>query len=118
MNRAQIRERDLVSDFLYNNPPLGGMPDQTLRIGVQFEVGGTYEDWGWVVERKGKRIAAARTLKAVIEKARQILRQEFEASDKTKCHRCGKNEEAMKHQVGDKLLALCMDCFTRGFGSA
>jgi hypothetical protein len=46
----------------------GGMPDSSIRIGVEFEVGGCYEDWGFVIEENGKPISSGRTLKEAIDK--------------------------------------------------
>ena len=67
-------DEDLASDFLYWNPLGGGMPDSSIWIGVDFEVGGAYEDWGFVIKRTHQQgediIATARTLKEAIEKAR------------------------------------------------
>ena len=62
------RERDIASDFLYWNPLGGGMPDSSIRIGVEFEVGGCYEDWGFVIEQNGRTISSGRSLKEAISK--------------------------------------------------
>jgi len=62
------REGDIASDFLYWHPLGGGMPDSSIRIGVEFEVGGCYEDWGFVIEENGKPISSGRTLKEAIDK--------------------------------------------------
>ena len=68
----------MVKDFLYGGHfgnKYKDFPDSTLYIGTSFEVGGTYEDWGFVVKKwqgkdKGfKLIATHRHLKGVIEKA-------------------------------------------------
>ena len=61
-------EGDIASDFLYWHPLGGGMPDSSIRIGVEFEVGGCYEDWGFVIEQNGRTISSGRTLKEAISK--------------------------------------------------
>ncbi len=62
------KEKDIASDFLYWHPLGGGMPDSSIRIGVEFEVGGCHEDWGFVIEQNGKTISSGRTLKEAISK--------------------------------------------------
>ena len=119
-------------DLLFGEPPLGGFPDSTLFIGTEFEVGGCYETWGFVVKRrewheggkdglcKLKTIATHRTLGGVCEKAREVLRGEFKESSVgsggqtgEKCYRCGENEMAMYHTVDGENKPLCMVCFTK-----
>lgn len=106
---------DHASDFLYDNPELGGMPDSRYRIGVEFEIGGAYENWGYGIYRKEgdrwKLFAAGGNLETAIWKAREKQRKEFEESDETKCHRCGKNRMAMHQVVDGERLPLCMECF-------
>jgi hypothetical protein len=42
--------KDVATDFLYWNPHgKRDMPHENTYIGVQFEVGGAHEDWGFVV---------------------------------------------------------------------
>jgi hypothetical protein len=43
-DRTSKGRGDIASDFLYWHPLGGGMPDCSIRIGVEFEVGGCYED--------------------------------------------------------------------------
>lgn len=64
-------EGDIASDFLYWHPLGGGMPDSSIRIGVEFEVGGCYEDWGFVIEQNGRTISSGRTLKEAISKLKE-----------------------------------------------
>ena len=47
-------------NLLYWNSPLG-CPDKRLTIGMEFEVGGTYEDWGFVAYWEGSPIVYARS---------------------------------------------------------
>jgi hypothetical protein len=79
--------RDIATDFLYWNS-LGtdgkGFPDQNVYLGVEFEVGGTYEDWGFVVVRfdynkdkdayDRKVIASGRNLESAIKEARTSIK--------------------------------------------
>ena len=76
-------ENTVVREFLYGGHfgrKYYDFPDSTLYIGTAFEVGGAYEDWGFVVKKwsegKLKTIAAHRDLKGVIEKAIRNLNQE------------------------------------------
>lgn len=66
--REEGYEKDIASDFLYWHPLGGGMPNSSIRIGVEFEVGGCHEDWGFVIEQNGKTISSGRTLKEAIDK--------------------------------------------------
>jgi hypothetical protein len=78
---------DIVSEFLYwNVPPTNGFPDSTLMIGVEFEIGGAYENWGFGVyrvryEKDGlyskKIIASGRSLETAIKNAREVLTREM-----------------------------------------
>jgi hypothetical protein len=60
---------DTIEKFLYYDCPLG-FPDKNLRVYCDFEVGGAYEDWGWVIEHNGKVIACHRFLKDCLAAAR------------------------------------------------
>lgn len=81
---------DSVTNFLYHNPK-GKIqfPDSTIYIGTGFEIGGTYEDWGFGVyqfqpsqkdEKTGqtlftkKLIAEGRTIEQAINKAIQYYK--------------------------------------------
>lgn len=112
----QNMENRSVSDFLYWHTPLGGFPDSSIRIGVDFEVGGAYEDWGFVVEQKTKdglkRITAGRTLEKAIESATKRIREEWEAKEDVKKCACG-NKMAMYKRVDDKDIPICMECFVK-----
>lgn len=105
-------ENRSVREFLYSNPPLGGFPDSSLRLGVEFEVGGAYEDWGFVVERKGKTVASGRTLEQAMQKARVNLKEEF-AKDQTaeKCH-CGNAMMIYRQNKDGTRTPLCQEHFT------
>ena len=46
-----IQPKDSIERLLYGDPPTG-FPDDSLSVRVAFEVGGAYETWGWLVERK------------------------------------------------------------------
>jgi len=103
-------ENKSVSEFLYHNPPKGGFPDSRIRIGVAFEVGGTYEDWGYLVEYDGKRIAAGRTLRDTIDKARKIIREDFDKDTEVKKCNCGNEGIMTRSDTGEW---LCMNCFVK-----
>lgn len=71
-------ETRTIRDFLMGGhfgKEYSNFPDSTLYIGTEFEVGGTYENWEFVVkkwdvvEKRLKLIAAHRNLKGVIERA-------------------------------------------------
>ena len=69
---AREKQKDLATEFLYSNPMTkDGFPDSNITIGVEFEVGGKYEDWGFVINRCDKKIAEGRTLAEAIENARK-----------------------------------------------
>ena len=66
-----------IEDFLYWNGPFG-FPCEQLKIYCAFEVGGAYEDWGYVLEYKGKTYATCRSgeINNMLTKARLKLREE------------------------------------------
>ena len=59
-----IKEKDIAEKFLYSNLPLD------LSIGTEFEVGGRYEDWGFIVNYKGNKISEGGTLEQAINNAK------------------------------------------------
>ena len=59
-----IKEKDIAEKFLYSNLPLD------LSIGTEFEVGGRYEDWGFVVNYKGNKISEGGNLEQAINNAK------------------------------------------------
>ena len=59
-----LNEKDIAEKFLYSNLPLD------LSIGTEFEVGGRYEDWGFVVNYKGNKISEGGTLEQAINNAK------------------------------------------------
>jgi len=102
-----------VQDFLYWNPPLGGFPDSKLRIGVGFEVGGAYENWGYVVEQNGKTITTGRTLDETLTRARYILKKNYDEADSD--HKCSCGNEGMIVN-NDTKEWLCTECFNKSCG--
>jgi hypothetical protein len=62
-----LKEKDIAEKFLYSNLPLD------LSIGTEFEVGGRYEDWGFVVNYKGNKISEGGTLEQAINNAKTKL---------------------------------------------
>lgn len=120
---SQTRKADPAGSFLYADPPLGGFPDSSLLIGTAFEVGGSYENWGFVVYRKKdyadgrwklETVAAGRTIQAATDKARDRLRREFHKNDqKEKCWRCGVNEKAAIQHVDGEKRPVCIECMVR-----
>jgi len=109
----QLKEEEYrsVMNFLYWNPPLGGMPDSSLRIGVEFEVGGAYADWGFVVEKNGEKVAVGRGLLDTLQNARKKLKEDFAKKNIEKCA-CG-NETYIYKQENDKRIPLCVNCFNQ-----
>lgn len=65
---------DSIEKFLYANPPLG-FPDKNMRIYCDFEVGGAYEDWGWVIEHNGKVIACHKFLQECLAAGRRQFKE-------------------------------------------
>ena len=75
--------KDAVDDFLYWRPrgKEYDFPHENVYIGVEFEVGGCHEDWGWVVVEfnydKDKNaynrqvISSGRTKEIAIERAKE-----------------------------------------------
>lgn len=75
---------DLVTDFFlpsYGHNRFGNFPPEQFMISMEFEVGGTYENWGWIMYEKlydnntktYKTFCTARTLKDLLEKAEKLL---------------------------------------------
>jgi len=120
-------EDRMVYDFLYGMTPLGGMPDSTLRVGVEFEVAGAYEDWGFVVTRlqyiegspihkptyTEQKIATGRSLNEAIASARTYLQEEHAKSDSEKCQ-CGNAMAIYKKEEGIN-IPMCINCFASDF---
>jgi hypothetical protein len=76
--KPTVVTRNIVTDFLYWKPQGGtGFPNNNIMIGVDFEIGGTYEDWGFGVydvsydkEKNAytkKCLASGRTLESAID---------------------------------------------------
>ena len=73
-------ERDLTTDLLYWNSG-SGVPDIEIMIGVGFEIGGAYEDWGFGIYKvtydaekqayQKKLLSSGRSLKQAIERYRE-----------------------------------------------
>lgn len=59
-----LNEKDIAEKFLYSNLPLD------LSIGTEFEVGGRYEDWGFIVNYKGNKISEGGNLEQAINNAK------------------------------------------------
>lgn len=86
---------DKVKEFLYGRHINDGkfrMPDSSLFIGTGFEIGGTYEDWGFGVFRfkdgKMNCIAAARTIEDAIKKAQDKLSCDHIWEENGWCNKC------------------------------
>lgn len=71
-------ETRAIRDFLMGGHlgrEYSDFPDSTLYVGTAFEVGGTYENWGFIVKKwdtvkkEFRLIATHRNLKGVIERA-------------------------------------------------
>lgn len=50
-----------------------GFPNEAITIGMKFEVGGAYEDWGYVIYNNGKVIAEHKDLESACYLASKIL---------------------------------------------
>lgn len=108
-----------VRDFLMRHPPHGGMPDSRIRIGVEFEVGGCYETWGWIVERleyvsescpscwQRRTLGTGGTLEHAIAKATETILKELEASKVEKCW-CGK-ATAIHQTINGENVPFCSE---------
>jgi hypothetical protein len=111
-----------VTDFLYWNPPLGGMPDSSLRVGVDFEVGGAYEDWGFVVEQRKfngdkktydyRTVATGRGLVEALLNARKALKDEFDKKQVEKCV-CGNEMVGYKEEKDGTRIPQCKEHFLK-----
>lgn len=77
---------DIVSNFFnphYGHHRFGHIPLQDFMISMEFEVGGAYEDWGWIMYEKCKdpntgvqtyrTFCTARTLEKLIQEAEKKL---------------------------------------------
>lgn len=69
------QRNDTIYDFLYGNAPFG-FPSN-FKVYCSFEVGGAYEDWGWIVERDGETYACDRSLSECLKKARAKASKEL-----------------------------------------
>lgn len=74
--------KDMATDFLYWNPHgKTDMPHSNTYIGVEFEVGGAHEDWGFVVAEfnydkeigayRRKVVGSGRRMAGAIESAKE-----------------------------------------------
>lgn len=85
----------VVRNFLYGghiNDDKFRMPDSSLFIGTGFEIGGTYEDWGFGVfkysNNKMNLIASGRTIEEAITKAQKLFICDHEWGDNGWCNKC------------------------------
>lgn len=65
--------KDSLERLLYLDPPLG-FPDKTIKVYCEFEVGGAYETWGWVIEHNGKVAGCHKFLDNALDQARVYFR--------------------------------------------
>jgi len=80
-----MKGSDIATDFLYSSPLYGGFPDNNVMIGVDFEAGGCYETWGFVIYKKIfddttmkydlKTISEGRSLEQAIANARKTVEE-------------------------------------------
>jgi len=68
-----------VLNFLYKNPPTGFPSNVT--IGCEFEAGGAYENWGFVVRKDKNIVASHRDLIKCIEIARKRIVEAMSESE-------------------------------------
>lgn len=68
---------DSIEKFLYWDCPLG-WPSKALKVYVDFEVGGAYEDYGWVVELENEIIACDKNLFECLLKARNFIKKKLD----------------------------------------
>lgn len=64
-------ERKSLEDLLYWKP-LSSSPSNKLKIYCDFEVGGAYEDWGFVAEYDGKVIASGKNVNDLLNNLKDI----------------------------------------------
>lgn len=75
-----MENKDSIEKFLYSHP-VGGWPHgEKLKVYTGFEVGGAYEDWGWIVELSGNIIACHRNLDECLKIARDVMGKRNEQS--------------------------------------
>lgn len=72
-----MNNQDSIEKFLYYNAPTGGFPDESFTVGVKFEAGGAYEDWGWVVYKAGKIYCEHKNLQSCLKIARDKYKNEL-----------------------------------------
>ncbi len=74
-SRREENEK-FLQDLLYDDPPLGS-PNEAIKVCCKFEEGGANDDWGFVIERNGKMLAACRhyNLSGCINSVRRLLNQ-------------------------------------------
>lgn len=68
--------KDTIERFLFINPLGGGFPDKNITMGVDFEVGGAYETWGWIVYRNGDIYSCHKNLDMCLKQARDKFKAE------------------------------------------
>lgn len=71
-----MKEQDSIEKFLYSNSP-GGFPMQGFYVSTEFEVGGAYEDWGWVIYKGDEVYACHKHLQDCLKLARNKYRDEL-----------------------------------------
>lgn len=65
-------KNESIERFLKYDCPLG-FPTNRLKVYCDFEVGGAYEDWGWVIEYDKRVLVAHKHLEQALKQARSIL---------------------------------------------
>lgn len=56
-----------------------GFPNENIRIGMKFEVGGAYEDWGYVIYDRDQILATHKFLEEACKLAHEVLKNTGEA---------------------------------------
>lgn len=73
-----------VKEFLYDYKTFKEYPRSNYMIGVEFEVGGAYEDWGYMVYQKTgentfRPFASGRNLEQALENAAEKIKPKDKA---------------------------------------
>jgi len=72
-------KEDSIEDLLVEKSPLG-WPASGYYVGVEFEAGGAYETWGWVLKAKDKIVLENRNLKDFLKEARLFIETQMSAN--------------------------------------
>lgn len=70
-----------IEDLLYNKSP-EGFPCSNYQVGTEFEAGGAYEDWGWVLYYRHKAVYSHKYLDSFLIGAEKYIRDNMRQDQK------------------------------------